>query len=270
MTDWTPEMKDAAWDSVSEEVGRQPGLVAAFFAGSLVEGFGNPTSDADLLVLVEDMDALDLDADAPGDAPRQFSYGDIRIAVRPGAGVAVDVEYRSLGRLRDLIDGLRTVDTVQGSPYVLDGAHFQFLHQLRVGDAVEPYGDAVEKLRAEVPWPVVAVQLFRMAEGYYTQYAEDAIGAIRGNDWGAALLTSYDALGSAVDAFTAAHGHTNTKPKWRFRKLEALGRPDVVEKYRSACGREITDTASAIDLAKARLRLAQQLLADGFAMVNAG
>jgi hypothetical protein len=90
-------------------------------------------------------------------------------------------------------------------------------------------------------------------ESDYAGHAEDAAGAIQAEDAATALLTSRRALGSAMDCLIAALGHTNSKEKWRYRKLADLGRDDLIERcLRLECD---ADTSPQAILAGARRRL---------------
>jgi hypothetical protein len=251
---------DSSWLSVRDEVTRQPGVRYAFFAGSLVEGFGNSTSDVDLIVVVDDLADLDLDGDRRDEAQHQFEWSQGVITLRLAADANIDVEYRSTAFMQSIFDEVELLDPSAGSATVLDVKAFQLLNQIRVGIATPGFEAQLRKVSDSVPWPRVTAQMHRFFELMYVAHADDAIGAIKAGDWGTALLASELVLGSAVDALTAAFGHTNPKVKWRFRKLAQLGLPDVATDYASALAWGGEGSDAALAAAKRRLRVAQRFV----------
>lgn len=244
--------------AVRQHLATAPGVVAAFLAGSLVEGYGNPTSDVDVLVL---SDQPSPPASSDGSSwSRTFRFDDCVIEVVYAGSERLDIETRRLSDLRATIRRLGQLPPDRSRGYEVSEYTFQFLHQLRVGLPVVGE-ETVAAVRAEVDWSHLATLLRLRNEDAYAGHAEDAAGAIQAGDAATAMLTSRSALGSAVDCLTAGLGHTNPKGKWRYQKLLQLGRDDIVRRCLSV---EVDAGSSAEELlrgARRRLVTAQGLVA---------
>jgi hypothetical protein len=229
------------------------GTAYAFLTGSLVEGFGNANSDIDLIVV-----GAAPDPSAPaGAVDRRFDFGDVVVELSHVGEERIDVESWPRDRVERLVaaaHGLR-----DGGAGGLDQYAFKLLHQLRVGIPVAGHR-AMEELRFSIPWDDVAERLRRIAEAAYVGHAEDAAGAVKSGDAATAMVTSRSALGCAVDCLVAAHGHTNPQPKWRYRKLAALGLDGTVARCLAAeCDAGVDGLLAG---SKRRLLLAQELVAE--------
>jgi predicted nucleotidyltransferase len=230
---------------------------AVFLAGSVVEGFGNMTSDIDVLVMSPTGGSVT--ADWPGQRD-EFTFRDCRIEIVYIEGERVDVETRSSATVRELIDRLRRIPLTQAGADQLNTHEWQFLHQLRIGRPVKGAGTLCA-LRDEIDWTALTRLLSIHREGEYSAHAEDAAGAIHADDVGTALLTSRFALATAMDCLIAAAGHSNTKDKWRYRKLYELRREELVQRCLGLECDAGSDAASILSSARRRLVAAQDLVA---------
>lgn len=244
--------------AVRHHLATAPGVVAAFLAGSLVEGYGNPTSDVDVLVL-SDQPTPTTSSDGSSWS-RAFRFDDCLIEVVYAGTERLDIETRRLSDLRATIQRLNQLPPDRTRAYEVSEYTFQFLHQLRVGLPVVGE-EALAAVRSQMDWRHLATLLRLRNEDAYAGHAEDAAGAIQAGDAATAMLTSRSALGSAVDCLTAGLGHTNPKGKWRYQKLLQLGRDDIVRRCLAV---EVDAGSSAEELlsgARRRLVAAQGLVA---------
>jgi hypothetical protein len=226
----------------------------AFLAGSIVEGYGNPNSDIDLIVLSGDRPSPGADGSVQTHVFTRLDEAVVEIS--QVGGETLDVEIHQLSRVEAIVQLLNTMDMDLNSHRHFH--QFKLLHQLRVGHAVAGE-EALAGLRAAIPWQRLTELLRLRNEALYVAAADDAAGAVKGNDGPAAMLSSRRALGAAIDCLTAAHGHSNPQEKWRYRKLDDLDLSVV----KNRCLQAECDSSTEAFLAGARRRLllAQELVA---------
>lgn len=233
-------------------------VASAFLGGSLIEGFGNHTSDLDLLALLYAPPTSDDLAATRHDYV--VTVGPRTIVVSSAGGRRSDTELWTLDYHRRWSSKLATADMTSG-PHIIDPplAWIEFVTDLRIG--VPIVGDElVEELRAKFPWTQLAKFLMIRNEHLANTHIEDAAGALSAGDAGTAMLSSRDALAHAVDAYLAGAGETNCKPKWRTRKLARTAEADLFDLYLDA---ELDTSREAGDLlasARRRILAAQDFL----------
>jgi len=229
---------------------REGGIV--FAGGSLVEGFGNATSDIDLIVVLpagQDVGEHDGGVRVDETVVLTSRYRDRRVDIELVAHDAFDRAARSLAAhdadRRRLLDIPREFLTT--------------LNSLRIGVPLSDE-DRFQELRDGFPWRSLLRLIADDADRQYQATSEDAIGAIRSGDAGTAMLSSRAALGYAMDAFIASAGHTNTRRKWRTRKLEALGETTMLARYLELEADPSLEPGDLIERSRQRIRFAQALL----------
>lgn len=226
----------------------------AFVSGSLVEGYGNPTSDLDLLLIGEQRPRPA--SRAVEEHAAAFTFHQCEILIDHVDGVRIDTELWRLADAEQIADSLNAWD--------FDSRHrppehcSQFAHRVRIGRSLAGH-EGFERLRARFDWVWLGALLAGRFLESYSDLAEDAAGAIQASDAGTAVLTSRWALGAAVDAYLAASGHTNAKTKWRFAKLRQHGDDDLLARYLAAEIGGASGDEQALAQAKDRLRLAGAL-----------
>jgi len=248
----------AVEDATRRHLAARPAVAAAFLAGSVVEGYGNPTSDIDVLVLA---DGEGDTVPAPEGGRPVFRFEDCTVEIVHAGDERLDIETRPLPEFRRIVSRLHALPVDQEGAYEVSAFTFQFLHQLRVGRPVVGH-ELIAELRAAVDWGRVGELLRIRRQSDYGGHAEDAAGAIRAEDAGTALLTSRLALGTAMDCLIAALGHTNPKEKWRYRKLADLGRHDVASRCLALECDPDPDPRALLRSARRRLVAAQELVAE--------
>jgi hypothetical protein len=237
-----------------EVAGRYPQVAVAFVSGSLIEGFGNDTSDLDVFVLTEGPPA----ASRPAVLAR-FDQSGATIDLDYAGDVRTDTEIWPLTEVKQVAAQLDTVDPTDWRAAVaLDRVRLDLAHRIRVGVAVagEPGFLALQGL---FDWDRLARILAQRFLQDYNEFAEDASGAVHAGDHITAMLNSRAALGAAVDAVLAGRGATNGKSKWRHRKLMAYDDGTLATRYLAAELEPSPEPEAVLGRSRARLRLASEL-----------
>jgi hypothetical protein len=227
-------------------------VVTAYISGSLVEGYGTPTSDLDVFLITGGSTS------AVAASAASFDLSDHSIAIDFADTISTDTEVWPLATVREMsavlvYDGGEWADALS-----VDDAWLTFAHRLRVGVPVQ--NEAVfRSLHGEFDWPSVALLLRDKNLAVYNNLADDAAGAIATGDPMTSLLVSRDALGTAMDAYLASRGATNPKAKWRWRKLLQLDEPELARRYREAETPVHADDDGILKSCRKRLRFANEL-----------
>ncbi|MHC3470870.1 nucleotidyltransferase domain-containing protein [Streptomyces sp. 7R007] len=229
----------------------------AYISGSLVEGYGNETSDLDIYVIYEN----------PTPEQSQSGRSDLYAIETDFVGeLRTDTEIWSLKwltGLADRISGWQPMDWAGAQSF--ENRDLDLAHRLRIGLPILG-GDRFQALRERFDWQRLAGIIMLKRFLAYTGAAEDAIGSVDAGRPLAAMLHSRDALGYAVDALLAAHGNTNPKPKWRESKLADLADDTLTRLYTEAeldCSSEPDDLTAG---ARRRLSVASGIAAEALAV----
>jgi predicted nucleotidyltransferase len=240
-------------DIGSRVASRYAGVHTAFIGGSLLEGFGNPTSDLDVFVVTDGTEEAAADPEST-----DYVMDDFTISVGYQGDVRTDTEVWSLNVITDIADRLSRTDLSDwNNATEIDPDWLQFAHKIQTGAAVS--GEAAfGRIRAMFPPATLCAINWARFMAAYNGTSEDAIGAIIAADAGTAMFASRAALGAATDALLAALGSTNDKPKWRFRKIQTYGDPALLARYLHAELDSSPDPAELLAAAKRRLRIANE------------
>jgi predicted nucleotidyltransferase len=232
-----------------------PEKLFAFISGSLVEGFGNGNSDLDVFVIVAD----GLPRPALNALATRFEADDYAIDIDFQDDLRTDTEIWEISKLMDAgksISGCGLEDWATAA--ILDEKIIDLAHRIRIGVAVAG-DDEFAAAQSAFDWERFHRVLCHRFLHDYNAQAEDAIGAIRADDFGSALIMSRIALGSGVDAMLASRGVTNPKAKWRYRKLLALDDRSLLERYLAAELEPDDEPSGILSRARDRVRLATEL-----------
>ena len=230
--------------------GLRRGIVYA--SGSTVEGYGNPTSDIDLMCVV---DAPEADFAAEDDEVRVFRISDDRlVALTNYLGTAVDIEVITASSVEKLVS-----DAVDGRrhPGTIPVGELTLVNNLFVGISIgdDSLAAAWRSGLDEEGWRRVLVE---RGLGAYRACSEDAQGAIAVKSWWSAHHSSLAALDGVVDALSARHGSTNMKPKWRYDRLLKVGLSEIAQEYWSLVCVPSPEVDDVLRLARRRLLVAQR------------
>lgn len=240
------------------ELGRQVAayyspIVCAFVSGSLIEGIGNARSDLDVFVVTPHGDVESAVDAVP------FTFGEARIDISYAEDIRVDTEVWTIHSIRVAAKQLREVPLDDRAAMTsMDERRLQLAHRIRIG-VPTVHDEMFRSIQGLFDYARLAFVLCNRFLADYLNDAEDAAGAIGAGDGGTALLTSRAALGSVVDAYLAAHGETNAKPKWRVPKLRRHGDDALLTSYLSHEAQTGIDDDALLGAAKRRLRAANQL-----------
>jgi hypothetical protein len=184
----------------------------AYLSGSLVEGFGNSSSDIDLFVI----------SDRQPKGGTVIEKVDHLIAIHFHGRRRVDFEFWTPTHALEIAARLRRM--VIGREFLADKLDLPtecFIHRIRIGI---PLTDTTsfEDLRAQFD--------FKLFSAYQTQQAihridgahDDVVGMLDDKDWSVLIPRAIDLVSLAVDAYCFSKGATNPLSKWRAKKLAAL------------------------------------------------
>lgn len=190
---------------------------AAWVAGSLVEGLGNPGSDVDVFVLVESI---------PREIEATKRSKNHAIDIRYVEGRRLDYEYWDETAVRKLLETLVSTDFSSEKTNVLglfSEEEQVFLHRLRTGYCVSRLPE-FEALKNELAETSLCAFLYEQRCLYVDDAFDDAAGSYLEGDYRTAALRSRETVEFAVDCLLHCHGVTNQSHKYRvalFRNLQA-------------------------------------------------
>lgn len=188
-----------------------------FVTGSIVRGWGNPTSDLDVTVVVTE--------------PWTSSVGNYaKIALTPdtiqyeGAhvdGRRWDIAYWLDTQVDQMFEKLswENMDNTVGPWHTLSSSEIAVLEKFPYAVAVDGHG-WLERRKDELA-NTAHRSVFASHDLHYADsYIEDAAGLLQVGDLDAAVLAARLAFGHAVDGLCASLGEFGSKwPKWRARRV---------------------------------------------------
>ncbi|MFJ4655869.1 hypothetical protein ACIP5Y_31715 [Nocardia sp. NPDC088792] len=208
----TRELLPAAYDTV-------------IASGSLIRGWGNPTSDLDILVVtrepwVSSIGETNHVALEPGSLQYEITFVDNR---------RWDIEYWTAGQVEQVTAKVSheqfTAD--KGAWRTLSHHEFALLERLPYAAPADD-GAWLERTRsalaASAHRSVLVVNSLRQADSY----TEDAAGQVERGDLHSAVISTKNAFSHAVDALQASLGQFGSLwPKWRARRMQILD-PEIL------------------------------------------
>ncbi|GAA0624259.1 hypothetical protein GCM10010174_49290 [Kutzneria viridogrisea] len=193
-----------------EQVGAAPDW-AVVLEGSIAEGFGNPSSDIDFLLIVEE----------DGELPTMPSILFVD-------GRRVEVRTRTTGQIAAQFAQLRAKAGRRVS-----ALHEDLLNRCQrlLGSHVLRGDELVARVKEMLPAAEFAGVMTRWWSHYARQSARQAValGALGQHEEAAAWARS--ALVQAVKAWAAGRGETYLEPKWLSMQLERIGDEQVAARY---------------------------------------
>lgn len=186
---------------------------AIYLAGSLVEGFGNPTSDLDVMIV----------SDLPLEGVDHTIRKDLMlINMIHGRSRRIDLEYIRLSAIRDGIDTIAALDIpIDFVAERIDEREELLIHRLLHGRPVYDT-PAFRSLRAQAEACPFRQYMVKRCLHKIDGAALDLEGMVRVGDPAEILLRTFDVIDLSIDAFRFSRGMTNPLPKWRVRSMRAL------------------------------------------------
>ena len=192
-----------AVDAIVETVVSSPDDIA-YISGSLIEGFGNPSSDIDVFLITA------------GEPRYRGPFGSVL------GDYYLDLEVYTRDHMLDLVTRLNQTDTSDFEKVWLTPlAEIDLYYRTLIGEACHN-AEGFRAMQREFQPNVVERLLAAWCGLRYSasiQMAREELEAGRKTN---AALTTQSALASALDAYLAAHGEAFPSLKWRFEKLSRL------------------------------------------------
>ncbi|EEI78988.1 Uncharacterised protein [Corynebacterium striatum] len=239
-------------------------IISAFLGGSLVEGWGNSTSDIDVLVLLNSIqDISQLKKSLPDVLQPQDSWvdqGESLIVSSVFGSRRSDIEVHALEGVERAYSRLLDSAEPANFPNLVSQGELELFRDLVIGIPV--IGEAnFTSLKNTVDNRVLCRSIRRRSEYQASAHLEDLQGALDSGNVVSALLTSRSSLGSSVDAWIAYKGHSNPKEKWRGTKLLDLEEREMLARYLELeCGSGSSRDADILSDSRARALASQEFL----------
>lgn len=192
-------------------------LVCAFASGSLVRGWGNATSDLDVVVISEQPWTSTAGTTTPVLLdPPALQWEHTRIGELP-----LEVEYWTAAQLDECLGKFAPGDEPAGAkPWVgLSHDERSFLERLPYARPLAG-GAAVEGYRRRLQDSTFTHSFLCSSFDSMDGFIEDALGQADAGDVRSAVLSARLAFGHAVDALLAEAGQYGSRwPKWQARRF---------------------------------------------------
>ncbi|MFE9403421.1 hypothetical protein ACFYNY_16770 [Streptomyces sp. NPDC006530] len=191
-----------------------------FASGSLVRGWGNPTSDLDVHVVTKDVWTSSIDeTNHVALEPNTLQYEGTFVD-----GRRWDVEYWTAGQIDQVLSKITPEQFAddQGTWRTLSYHEIALLERLPYAAAADD-GRWLERVRATLASSahrsVLIVNSLKQADSY----TEDVAGQLARDDLHSAVIAARNAFSHAVDALQASLGQFGSLwPKWRARRMQIL------------------------------------------------
>lgn len=233
---------------------------AVYLSGSLVRGWGNPTSDLDVIVVagaggIPQTNGSRPATVTPGRLPvHSFYVGERRW----------EVEYWTLAQVAELLDAV-SWERAEAGQVDLDKftrADIAFAQRLPHGVVVEGEDWAAEHANAFGESALRSLVAERALEEY-DRLTEDVVGMIAADDPYSAALSARLAFGYVVEALLAHHGEYSEQVKWRARRMLAVEPAELAfDDYWEIETMRAYTPATAADWAESVLRLCHDIVCE--------
>ncbi len=191
------------------------------WTGSLLEGFGNSTSDIDFYVIVDDV------AGRPG-VFVPLSNGRGYRSETIGGKTRIDLNFIATQTLNDLIAQLTAFEEYDADRVQLDPEGLEILHRMTFGIQIAGCEELTLRPDKQLLSNYIAAVMIERANSY----KQDSIGSLLDGDPESAIVSDRMRLRCLIDAFLARNGLTNARfDHWRIKKLAQLGEPDFLHRY---------------------------------------
>ncbi|MBA1334427.1 MAG: hypothetical protein HPY66_2276 [Firmicutes bacterium] len=205
-----------------------------YIAGSLMEGFGNETSDIDVYVICKDISTDRFRGDPSSEELILSTQQAIVRNIRHD-GIRYDFEYWSWNEFNQMIAKLNGLD-FKTEHYIqrLSETEFDFLHRLKFGRPVINK-EKFEEIYKSIQFNNLGFYQIVIKSEFYAGMVEDVQGALLSKDLGSAFFMARMLIDTMVTSYLAAYGETNPSSKWLYRKIiryqEKTGDKILLSKY---------------------------------------
>lgn len=191
-------------------------------SGSLIEGFGTPTSDFDFCVIAQAEDERFHRESFDKDRNLRFYTSGDRVKASfdylEGCKLGVDVEYRTLAEIEGMINRLDEFyhylyrRARKYSSFAPTGIDFRLLARLTYAEPMQNEG-AFKRIRERLNIDKICYCLYRTAVGSYPDF-RDIVGFWDRGDYVSALLQARKFATDNFRGLTHLMGNTNTNVKY--------------------------------------------------------
>jgi hypothetical protein len=203
-------------DVLAEQALLPAAYEAVYLAGSLVRGWGNPSSDIDVYVVVPrpwtgQPDGLGTVSVAPGAVPVRGFTAD---------GRRWDVEFWTDEQVDALLElvSWESFEAGRARGDALTLHEVAFMQRLGYARVVRGAGWLARRVD-QFDGSAVRAMIGSRALYELDLFTDDAVGMLAAGDVDSAVLAARCAFGHAVEALLASHGEFNEQPKWRARRM---------------------------------------------------
>jgi predicted nucleotidyltransferase len=234
--------------------------ISAWVSGSLVEGIGNPSSDIDIFVAVEDFNE-DLDY-----VRKEEDY---YINIYFTNSRRVDYEYWPLKRIESLSKKLMEAPISDETKNVLDyfpESEVEFMHRILIGIPIINE-ENFHRIRSQFNTDLLSQYLIENKRIYIDDAFDDTIGMLESGDIRSAAFRARYTLESSMDLLLFSYNITNHKEKHRIKHIKKLlsSHPHIWPYYKQfwKLATKMPDTDSALrDYIKEALRFTEDIVDD--------
>ncbi|MGW0589554.1 hypothetical protein [Streptosporangium sp. NPDC002607] len=193
---------------------------SVFLSGSLVRGWGNPTSDLDItLVTTEPWAGPSAEPSFVALEPPVIQWEKIH-----AMGRRWDIEYWQDGQVDQVLAKV-SHEAFKGDRAawkLLTEDETAFLERIPYAVPVSGHQWLYDRREQQCESAYTSVLVSRSLD-HADSFVEDAVGACEAGDLDSAVLSARLAFGHAIDALLAGHGEFGHSPKWRARRFRKAG-----------------------------------------------
>lgn len=189
-----------------------------YMAGSLVEGFGNESSDIDVYVIYDSDEELHINSSELNEVVLKSEHSYINNIIHNGK--RFDFEYWNINELKKIINKVNNIDA-NSEQYVvrLNKDEIDFIHRFKVSKCIYNE-DLYVKYRKQLEFKNLQfIQIVSHSE-QYDSYIEDLQGALQSRDLETSYLLILLLIETALTSYLCMYGETNPSRKWLLRKLD--------------------------------------------------
>ncbi|PFA69818.1 hypothetical protein CN378_03350 [Bacillus sp. AFS015802] len=230
-----------------------------YLAGSLMEGFGNSTSDIDVYVICDVFPAMKQDEEI-AQSFLQSEQTLIRNVIHES--IRLDFEYWTWCEFNKAVNSLNGLN-FKTNEYIerISDDEYDLLHRLKFGKPIINF-EKFEEVYNSIDFDNLGHYRVAVENESYQGLLEDLQGAYLSGDYGSAFFLSRLFLDRVMTSYLAAHGETNPNSKWLYRKAlryqEKTGDTGLLSKYIELQSQPFElDTIN--ELVKATIKYAQSL-----------
>ncbi|UZW14826.1 hypothetical protein OSC52_02980 [Clostridium pasteurianum] len=207
-----------------------------YLSGSIIEGFGNESSDVDLYIIYNEMDKKDIINQIPDFGNTISDECDEFIKYHfEYDGKRFDCELWRIDQVIEIIEELNNIKSLNDSGHhIISTSKLEFLHRLKIGVSIYNSHN-FNKIKKSVNF--LYLNLYTVLQMMYMQdrILEDVQGALLSKDIGTSFFSAKKLLKYAIHSYLAYFGETNISEKWIYRKLKRYSynynNDELLEKY---------------------------------------